>query len=86
MNSRLLTILRALITGESTTEFEQILGDSLGVVRKHRHNQTVRDRSRLSLFSIGGNTGPFQYMKVLERFYGYKEAYPYKYIIYICAI
>lgn len=56
-NSQILTVIRALITGAEVGEFEQILAEGLGIVRKvSQKEQTIaKERCRLDLLPL--NTG-----------------------------
>ena len=56
--------VRALITGGETGEFEQILAEGLGIVRKQDKGRTVVDRERSHLSLLHVNEEPLVNVKV----------------------
>lgn len=53
-NRKILTLARAMITGSETAEFEQILAEGLGIVRRHTAAEimSAKDRSHLTMLPL----------------------------------
>ena len=56
--------VRALITGGEAGEFEQILAEGLGIVRKQDKVRTIVDRERSHLTLLHVNEAPLVNVKV----------------------
>ena len=56
--------VRALITGGEAGEFEQILAEGLGIVRKQDKARTIVDRERSHLTLLDVNEEPLVNVKV----------------------
>ena len=63
-NRQILMAVRALITGGEAGEFEQILAEGLGIVRKQDKARTIVDRERSHLTLLHVNEEPLVNVKV----------------------
>jgi len=58
MNSNLMRLFRALITGGELTDLEKALGDGLGVFRRHALADVTSARNRSIFVCLGLNEHP----------------------------
>jgi len=64
MNSNLLQLFRALITGGELTDLENALGDGLGVRRRHALADVTSARNRSTLALLSLNEYPLDLIQV----------------------
>jgi len=64
MNSNLMRLFRALITGGELTDLEKALGDGLGVFRRHALADVTSARNRSIFVSLGLDEHPLDQIQV----------------------
>ena len=67
MNSKLMHLFRALITGGELTDLEKALGDGLGVFRRHALSDVTRSRNRSILTLLSLDEHPLDKIQVKPR-------------------
>jgi len=72
MNSNLMHLFRALITGGELTDLERALGDGLGVFRRHALADVTSARNRSMLVLLALNEQPLNRILVYNRDHGAK--------------
>ena len=64
LNGDVLTLVRALITGTETTDFERILMEGLGIVRRNTMADITNARKRSHLGQLSLAYGPLEKLDV----------------------
>ena len=64
LNGSVLTLIRALVTGGETAEFEKMIAEGLGIVRKNTLDDTSSARKRSHMAQLSLSSGPLEKLKV----------------------
>jgi len=67
MDSNLMRLFRALITGGELTDLEKTLGDGLGVFRRHALADVTGARNRCTFVYLGLDEQPLDQVQVIRR-------------------